>query len=326
MDAISPKREICVWVVPSHDGAVRKLRLSWVRAGILLCCLTVMLGLLAFVVGDYGRVQLLRGKNYLMLRHAEYQRQRLEEEARRLAGEIESMRAANARMSEFHQDVRQRLDHLGSIIDGVRALGGIEADAEPRTKSGSDGAGIGGSELECRFGARCWELVAEGAGLEQPEPAELSSEDLLQLIDRYTEVLRVLPIGMPGNGHVNSGFGYRVSPFKHAVRMHEGTDFALPKGSDVFSSGDGVVKRVERTGTYGLMVEIEHTPKLVTRYAHLSRTMVKRGDRVCRGEVIGLVGSTGRSTGPHLHYEVRLNGRAVNPSRFLDLGKELVGG
>ncbi len=325
MDVVSPKKEICVWVVPSHDGTVRKLRLSWVRAGILLCCLTICAGLLTFVVGDYARVQLLRGKNYLMLRHAEYQRQKLEEETRRLAGEVESMRAASERITEYHQDVRQRLNHLGSIIDGVRALGALEGDA-PLKKNAKDDAGIGGAEVECRFGARCWDLLADGDRSEVAADESTTADDLLKLIDRYTDILRVLPIGLPGNGHVNSGFGYRVSPFHHSVRMHEGTDFALPRGSDVYASGDGVVRRVERNATYGLMVEIEHTPRLITRYAHLSKANVKKGDRVCRGELLGLVGSSGRSTGPHLHYEVRLNDRAVNPRRFLELGAELANG
>ena len=115
----------------------------------------------------------------------------------------------------------------------------------------------------------------------------------------------------------SSRFGVRVDPFNHNASMHPGLDMAAPKGTPVYATADGIVDRAERAGGYGNMVEINHGKGVQTRYGHLSQILVHDGQRVHRGDLIALVGSTGRSTGPHLHYEVRIDGRAVNPMPFL---------
>jgi murein DD-endopeptidase MepM/ murein hydrolase activator NlpD len=115
-----------------------------------------------------------------------------------------------------------------------------------------------------------------------------------------------------------SGFGVRGNPFSgHGGEMHPGMDMAAPTGTPVYATADGIVSRAERAGGYGNLVQLEHGKGLETRYGHLSRILVHDGQRVHRGDLIALVGSTGRSTGSHLHYEVRIDGRAVNPMPFL---------
>ncbi|WBO22020.1 M23 family metallopeptidase [Sphingomonas abietis] len=116
-----------------------------------------------------------------------------------------------------------------------------------------------------------------------------------------------------------SGFGVRGNPFGgHGGEMHPGLDMAAPTGTPVYATADGIVGRAERTyGGYGNLVQLEHGKGLETRYGHLSQILVHDGQRVHRGDLIALVGSTGRSTGSHLHYEVRIDGRAVNPMPFL---------
>jgi murein DD-endopeptidase MepM/ murein hydrolase activator NlpD len=116
-----------------------------------------------------------------------------------------------------------------------------------------------------------------------------------------------------------SGFGVRGNPFGgHSGEMHPGMDMAAPTGTPVYATADGIVSRAERTyGGYGNLVQLEHGKGLETRYGHLSQILVHDGQRVHRGDLIALVGSTGRSTGSHLHYEVRIDGRAVNPMPFL---------
>jgi len=101
--------------------------------------------------------------------------------------------------------------------------------------------------------------------------------------------------------------------------MHNGTDMAAPTGTPVYATGDGVVLRSRVAGGYGNLVEVAHGYGYVTRYAHLSRLLVAEGAVVRRGQMVGLVGSTGRSTGPHLHYEVRIYGKSVDPSRFMQI-------
>lgn len=116
-----------------------------------------------------------------------------------------------------------------------------------------------------------------------------------------------------------SSFGVRSDPFQGSARMHAGVDIRGPLGTPVYATADGQVGRAERSGGYGNLVELEHGLGLQTRYGHLSKILVNSGDRIRRGQLIGLMGSTGRSTGSHLHYEVRMDGGAVNPVPFLQV-------
>lgn len=121
-----------------------------------------------------------------------------------------------------------------------------------------------------------------------------------------------------------SNFGIRSDPFMGTARMHAGVDIPGPVGTPVYATADGVVAHAERMGGYGNLVEIDHGKGLATRYGHLSKFLVEPGTHVSRGQLIALMGSTGRSTGPHLHYEVRIDGHAVNPAPFLTSGDALL--
>ncbi len=129
-------------------------------------------------------------------------------------------------------------------------------------------------------------------------------------------------IAVPSSKPVNiatftSGYGVRSDPFRGSAAMHAGIDLAGPMGTPIYATADGVVEKAEWSGGYGNMVEIDHGKGLETRFGHLSRILVHEGQKVTRGTLIALMGSTGRSTGSHLHYEVRIDGRAVNPIPFL---------
>jgi murein DD-endopeptidase MepM/ murein hydrolase activator NlpD len=129
-----------------------------------------------------------------------------------------------------------------------------------------------------------------------------------------------IPSARPIQLSVNftSGYGVRSDPFRGSAAMHAGIDLAGPIGTPIYATADGIVGRSEwNAGGYGNLVELNHGQGIQTRYGHMSRRMVEPGQRVRRGQVIGLMGSTGRSTGSHLHYEVRIDGRAVNPVPFM---------
>jgi murein DD-endopeptidase MepM/ murein hydrolase activator NlpD len=115
----------------------------------------------------------------------------------------------------------------------------------------------------------------------------------------------------------SSYFGVRTDPFNGHAAMHAGVDLPGPKGTPVYATANGIVDRAGRAGGYGNLIEIDHGKGIQTRYGHLSKILVSTNERVKRGQLIGLMGSTGRSTGSHLHYEVRIDGRAVNPIPFL---------
>ena len=114
-----------------------------------------------------------------------------------------------------------------------------------------------------------------------------------------------------------SNYGIRSDPFNGAARMHAGVDIPGATGTPIYATADGVIAHAERMGGYGNMVEIDHGKGIATRYGHMSKLLVEPGAHVSRGQLIGLMGSTGRSTGTHLHYEVRIDGHAVNPVPFL---------
>lgn len=134
------------------------------------------------------------------------------------------------------------------------------------------------------------------------------------------------PVHMPITGRYrqSSGFGNRTDPFTGGRAFHSGLDFAAATGTTVMSAGDGVVSFVGVRSGYGKVVEVTHPDGLVTRYAHLSAQIARKGQRVSTGTPIARVGSTGRSTGPHLHFEVRRGDKAVDPKPFLDAGKRLL--
>jgi murein DD-endopeptidase MepM/ murein hydrolase activator NlpD len=119
------------------------------------------------------------------------------------------------------------------------------------------------------------------------------------------------------NANFTSGFGVRSDPFQGRAAMHGGIDLAGPLGTPIYATADGYVGRSAWAGGYGNLIEIEHGKGIQTRYGHLSKALVRPGQRVKRGDQIALMGSTGRSTGSHLHYEVRIDGKAVNPVPFM---------
>jgi murein DD-endopeptidase MepM/ murein hydrolase activator NlpD len=144
-------------------------------------------------------------------------------------------------------------------------------------------------------------------------------------VAQYAHTLRTVPVRKPlaGQLDVTSGFGPRRDPFLGTPAFHPGLDLAGAVGTHVHATADGKVLRAGWDGGYGNLVEIDNGHGIVTRFGHLSKILVKAGQRVHRGQLIGLMGSTGRSTGPHLHYEVRVNGKAVNPEKFLRAGARL---
>jgi len=128
-----------------------------------------------------------------------------------------------------------------------------------------------------------------------------------------------IPSRMPVEGAVlTSGYGLRWHPVLGGRRQHQGVDLAEPSGTAVYATADGVISRADWFSSYGLFISIEHGGNIQTRYGHLSRLNVASGQAVRKGDLIGFVGSTGRSTGPHLHYEVRIAGNAVNPIPYLN--------
>ena len=143
--------------------------------------------------------------------------------------------------------------------------------------------------------------------------------------ERLKALLSFVPLRMPlaGDPELTSPFGYRADPFLGRLMLHPGVDLAEPYGAEIHAAAAGRVTHAGPAGGYGIMVEIDHGNGLATRYAHMSEALVEEGETVEKGAVLGRLGSTGRSTGPHLHYEVRVDGEPVDPERFLRAGADM---
>ncbi|MBN1931308.1 MAG: peptidoglycan DD-metalloendopeptidase family protein [Desulfobacterales bacterium] len=142
-------------------------------------------------------------------------------------------------------------------------------------------------------------------------------ESLLEYLEDQRDLLASTPSIRPAAGWISSNFGYRKSPFTGQREFHRGLDIACRQGTPIFASADGIVTFAGNKGLMGKMIVIDHGHGLITRYAHAHKLLKKKGDVVKRRDTIALVGNTGRSTGPHVHYEVRLNGVPVNPKKYI---------
>ncbi len=135
-------------------------------------------------------------------------------------------------------------------------------------------------------------------------------------VERLKHLPAIIPIANWDLKRIGSGFGMRFHPILNRYRMHEGIDFIAPRGTPIFASADGVIKSARHSDSFGQVVEIDHGYGIVTLYAHMSKIKVRRGQKVVRGEIIGLTGNTGLSAGPHLHYEVHVRNKEVDPVSY----------
>lgn len=215
-----------------------------------------------------------------------------------------------AKMSELGQD----LDRIQRFDAKLRLM--MNMDKEPSDVGNSESARaslpLHRQELAMRKMQDFIDQLTDSARLE-----EVRQQDLLRVLRSNKNLLASVPSIWPANGFITSSYGMRVSPFGRGGQLHKGLDISSRAGTPIIAPADGEVKMAALDGAYGNSVEIDHGGGIVTKYAHMQRFVVQPGQWVKRGEVIGYVGSTGRSTGPHLHYEVRLNGAPVNPMRYI---------
>lgn len=218
--------------------------------------------------------------------------------------EAEGVARMEARQLAFVERLTLYADRRAARAEqAIRQLG-----LDPRAVAAANESAMGGP-LES--------MASEGDGSLDPRFERLGLS--LARMSALERGLDQIPQYMPADiGSISSGFGYRRDPFTGRAAMHSGLDFRGPTGSPIVAAAAGTVSFVGRKSGYGNVVEIDHGAGMITRYAHMSRFNAQAGQVVAPGDLIGAIGNTGRSTGPHLHFEVRINGRAVNPRPFLE--------
>ena len=150
-----------------------------------------------------------------------------------------------------------------------------------------------------------------------------TKDELILRTDQYLDTIQDVPLGAPVPGVLTSRFGQRLDPINGKSAYHQGVDIRGQAGSDVKATANGIVKKQSYDKGNGRYILVDHGNGFSTKYAHLKKSLVQKGDSVERGQVIALVGSTGRSTGPHVHYEIHYDGKILNPTRFVRIAKYL---
>jgi murein DD-endopeptidase MepM/ murein hydrolase activator NlpD len=302
-----------VILISRKHGVSRSIDLGrWSRALLSLCCLGLPLGLAAsgYLAGQESGARALRDAAPDTLQD-ELQQQIVEVEDLEVSSEHQ-VQALTINLAELEARMT-RLDALGQHLTAMAQLDEGEFDFSVPPALG--GPTTGNSEDE---------FTAEGLA-EELDRLEASLEDRERQLEILESMLTNRKLEDQGavsgypvkRGHMSSSYGWRKDPFNGKSVLHDGLDFAGKAGSEIVAAASGVVTWTGSEAGYGNMVEVSHGENLVTRYAHNKENLVRPGDVVRKGETIALMGSTGRSTGPHVHYEVYKNGRSVDPSSYV---------
>jgi murein DD-endopeptidase MepM/ murein hydrolase activator NlpD len=286
-----PRAFYTILILPHARSRFRKLHLSrgFLMSMAALCGLTMLAGLFSphlwfRIQSQSARIEALAKENDDLQRQKTY----FENAMAQLSGRLEG----------FESQATQ--------LAGALGIGEIPS---ARPAAGGPGPQSGRSR---------WFLDDEFEALDgRASNLESSFEQIGRAFEERLRLLSSTPSILPTPGWFSHGYGWRSDPFTGRPQFHRGVDIAADTGARVVATADGVVSRAVRVSDYGKMVDVSHGYGFVTRYAHLDEILVRPGQRVHRGETIGRVGSTGRSTGPHVHYEVFRDGRRVNPWKYL---------
>jgi murein DD-endopeptidase MepM/ murein hydrolase activator NlpD len=300
-----------VLFIDDKGNPIRESLVSRRAIRILASLAVILIGLCA--TGAYRFVHMqdeLVGKNDLIskieLQKNEIEGQRIQLQS--FAHEINDLKASLVTLNGFESKIRimANLEHRPDKASLFAMGGSMPEDLEPDLPLSQDHDRL---------------VRAMHDQIEQVQQASsvqgTSFKALIKSLESKRNLLASTPSIRPARGWYSSQFGYRISPFTGRRAMHKGLDIANTKGTKIIATADGVVTFAGKRWLIGNEVKIDHGHGIATRYGHACKVLVHNGDRVKRGDVIALMGSTGRSTGPHVHYEVRLNGVPVNPLKYI---------
>lgn len=298
-------------VLGGSGKTIKQLHCS--RKAIYVWTAAVLLGVLVVGYGvvDYINAQFnLSSKRDLEINLAKQTEEVLHqrEQIQKFATEINALKEKLIQLNQFQQKIRiiANIDQANDA-DGLFGVGG----SAPEDLNAN-------LELSQRHQSLIKNMHQQ---IDQLDSETLNQQDefkmLLGKLEEQKNLLAHTPAIRPTRGWITSCFGYRQSPFTAKREFHRGMDIANRKGTSVVATADGVVSFAAPKGLLGNLVIIDHGHGIVTRYGHLDESIVKSGDVVKRGQPIAHMGNSGRSTGPHLHYEVRLNGIPINPSKYI---------
>jgi murein DD-endopeptidase MepM/ murein hydrolase activator NlpD len=223
-------------------------------------------------------------------------------------------------VADIHSNAESRISNLEKVI----SMTGLQVSDVVVEEDVSDNSAV--NEV-FSFGNQGGPFVADGGEVKYGDRIDsgLQFAENMERLVYLEQLVNSMPLASPmSKFYLSSRYGKRIDPVRRKVGFHYGTDFAGPIRATVYATGPGVVKYSGRKGSYGNLIEIDHGYGVTTRYGHLNKTTVSKGDILKKGDIIGYQGDTGRSTGPHLHYEIRYKGKPYNPEKFLRAGSNVL--
>jgi len=292
-------------IIPRRKSAVTKLSLSSTLIRGLLVVFILAVLLIFYTIYDYASIK--RDK-------AELARLRVE-----TVEQSQQLQELALKIDEF----ANRIEEFNQFDKKLRIVANYQISKDKKMLLGIGGAGNTQTKIKDLLDRDQVKLVS---GMrknisqlnEDANVMEKSFTELLIFLREQKSLLAATPSIWPVKGWVTSGFGSRRSPFASGVEFHGGMDIATRMGKEVISPADGFVVEVVQASQDGNMIKVDHGHGIMTTYSHLSKFAIKQGSRIKRGDLLGYVGTSGRSTGPHLHYAVYVNKIAVNPRRYLN--------
>ena len=296
-------------IFKDREGGFRNLRLrGWFGIALFLL-IAALAGGNIYLLQYHTRAKALEGQ----LVEARQRIQQTDGQLLSLSGKVNALEGDLERVRQFDAKLRV-LMNIGDEKSGYRETDGSAGLAQENATSPEQGEVMLSRHREL-FTRRMHSIVED---LGDAVYLEEVSQQTLTLFWRENQgTLLATPSIWPADGFLSSGFGWRSSPYRSGSQMHKGIDIANRTGTPIWAPARGTVTFVGTDKAYGLCVLINHGNNIATRYAHLSRALVKEGQSVQRGDVIAAMGNTGRSTGPHLHYEVVVDGVPVDPMRYI---------
>ncbi len=305
------KKRIKIWF---HSGASSDIREISIHkpAAFLLMLLTV---------GTIGGLSFI-GYDYYVLKTMSFDNTRMGQTINTQADEIQNQRKQVQTFAQKIETLKEQVVHLSKLEDQVRLIADIQKTGESSGLIGIGGIPENDLDQEIPLEAKHNNLIREmHHQVDQTQIAAkqkgLDFEDLIGKLEKKKNLLASTPSIKPVNGWITSRFGYRKSPFTGKRSFHSGLDISNRPGTKIISTADGKVTYAAEKMYFGNLIILDHGYGKVTKYAHNKKILVKKGQKVKRGDVIALMGNTGKSTGPHLHYEVRINGAPVNPLKYI---------
>ena len=306
-------------LIPHSEGAVRRFRVPRPLLEVCSCLLVGLLVCVCYFYWDYGRVKAHLPELY-QLRETN---NRQKDEIETLADQAADLEEKLAELDELELQVQELLQATSQQGPGqvnvVASRGSKEDVTMVGDRQNFSLLARGGGSRAGKEEAALIPLVAESLNSVemQVDTYRENLEEMCTALEKRQDYLEAKPSIWPARGRITSRYGYRKSPFGSKREFHQGLDIAAPRGTPVVATGAGVVTFARWRSGYGNTVIIDHGYGFRTFYGHNSRLKVKVGQRVGKGEVIAHMGSTGRSTGSHVHYEVHVQGKPQNPANYL---------